>query len=127
MNIQSTDNVYFFNSAKDIGESRPYASLGEEELMHLIQRFVSWAAMLAVHPKLAKAFGDASTAHITLATDFRTAVKKARLDNAYPNVVLPTHKYMAAMALVRQSRALEPEFYEVLVAEHHKWQGDYLL
>jgi hypothetical protein len=125
MSIQSTDNVYFFESEKGVGGARPYASLSEEELTHLIQRFVSWAAMLATHPKLAASFGEASTAHITLATELRMAVKRARQENTYPNVILPAHKYTAAMTLMRQSRAVEPEFCEVLAAEHRKWENDY--
>ncbi len=123
--MQAIDNVYFFESEKDIRGGRPYASLSEQELTRLIQMFVLWAAMLATHPKEAESFGDASTSHIMLATDLRTAVKKARKQNAYPNVVLQTHTYMAAMTLMRQSRALEPEFCNLLAAEHRKWELDF--
>jgi hypothetical protein len=124
MNIRSTDNVYFFDSETDIRGSRPYASISEEELTRLIQRFVSWAAILATHPKLAESFGDASTAHIMLATDLRMAVKKSRQENVYPNVVLITQKFEAAMKLMTISRAMEPEFAGLIAGENQRWEED---
>jgi hypothetical protein len=125
MNIRSTDNVYFFDSENDVRGSRPYASLSQEELASLIQRFVSWAGILATHPKLAESFGDASTAHIMLATDLRMAMKKSRQDNVYPNVVLPTQKFKAAMKLATISRAMEPEFAALIAGENQMWEEDY--
>jgi len=125
VSIQSTDNIYFFESQKDIEVSGPYAILSAEVLAVVIQRFVSWAEMSATHPDLAESFGEASTAHIKLATDLRIAVKKSRQENTYPNVVLPAQKFKVAMTLMRLTSSLELECGERIAGKSQKWETDF--
>jgi hypothetical protein len=124
MNPQAITNIHFYESRQEIGVTEPYAILPAEEMVKTIKRFVSWATMIATHPDLAKLFGEESTAPIQLATDLRAALNEARLKNTYPNVVLPTRKFTAAMTLMSTSRQLEPVFAEMLAREDQRWPED---
>jgi hypothetical protein len=126
MAIQSKVNVHFFESRKDIDVSGPYATISAEELGAVTRRFASWRDMLTTHPRLAESLGDASTAHIALATDLELAIMESRRENTYPNIILPMGKFTTAMTVMRLSRTvvLEPEFGEMLAEENRKWEAN---
>jgi hypothetical protein len=126
LNTQSLSNVYFFESQKDIGVSKPYATLNADELTSMIQRFVAWAAILATHPETAESFGDSSTAHIRLATDLRNAIRSSHKESKYPNVVLQEQKSFAAMELMRRSTVLQPGLDEMMRNNNLKWAADHI-
>jgi hypothetical protein len=109
VNIQSTNNINFYEALTDIGVTKPYAVISAEELTAVVRRFVAWARMVATHPDLAQSLGDENTAHIVLATSFRIAVRQSKQDGIFPNVVLPARKFKAGMELITVSRQLEPE------------------
>lgn len=127
MNTQSDHNVNFFESQMDIGVSKPYAVISAYELTAVIRRFVSWAAIVAKQPNLREILGDASTAHIKLATDLRAAIKKSVKEGFYPNVVLPIRKFTTTMTLLKVSRALESEIGGIIVYESQRWEEEYQL
>lgn len=125
MNIPSTGNVYFFETQQDVDVSGPYATISAEELGAVIQRFSSWATMLAAHPILDASVRDAASAHIQLTADLQRAITQAQDEHTYPNVILPMHTFITAMKVMSISRAVvrQPEFGAMLAEENRKWEA----
>jgi hypothetical protein len=125
MNTQSPNNVNFYETPQDIGVMEPYAIMSAEELTKIIKRFVSWATMMATHPDLAESLGEEGTAHIRLATSFRAVVKESERAHTFPNIVLSTREFTAAMTLINVSQELEPGIHEMIIYESQKWEKDF--
>jgi hypothetical protein len=118
--IAAANRVYLYETNKDIETMEPYAVIQSQELASILKRFVSWAAVIATHPEVAEIFGKSSTAHIKLATDLRLVIKNALKLGTYPNVVLPSRKFMTVMTLSKISQLLEPEIPEF--SEKEVWE-----
>jgi hypothetical protein len=113
----AASKIRFYETGREIGRVEPYAEIASQELVSILKRFVSWAAVTATHAKVAEIFGNSSTAHIKLATDLRLAIKAATKSGTYPNLVLPSRKFTAVMTLSRISQLLELELQEILEKE----------
>ena len=123
MPTPSKNNVNLYETLQAIKTSVPYARIDADELSLVIQRFVTWSAMLVTHPDTAAKFGDLSTTCIQLATDLRTAIKVSQETHTYPDVVLPMSNYFTAMKIYIESRSLDPVVAEMIEQESQRWEG----
>ena len=122
MPTPSKNNINLYETPQAIETSVPYAKIDADELSLVIQRFVTWSAMLVTHPDTAAKFGELSTTCIQLATDLRTAMKMSRYARTYPNVVFPMSKYFTAMMIFTRSRSLDPIVAEMIEQESQGWE-----
>ena len=125
MPTPSKNNVNLYETPQAIGTTVPYAKIDADELSLVIQRFVTWSAMLVTHPDTAAKFGDLSTTCIQLATDLRTALRVAQETLTYPNVVLPMSRYFTTMKIYIESRSLDPGVTEMIEQESRRWEVDF--
>ena len=109
--------INFYETSTEIGRVEPYAVMPDQELQFTLERFVSWAAVIATHSEVAEIFGESSTVHIKLATDLRLVIKNALRFGTYPNVVLPSRKFITVMTISEISQLLEQELHEILEKE----------
>ncbi len=116
----AANNVKFYETTTDIGRMEPYAVLPHQELASIMERLVSWAAVIATHPEVAKIFEESSTIHIRLATDLRMAIKNAIQLGTYPNVVLSGSQFTTVITVSKMSQRLEEELHAIL--EKQMWE-----
>jgi hypothetical protein len=104
MDTNFNSQILFYDTLKDIVSSRPYATVGIEEVTSLMKRFDAWVRTITTHPRLAAAYENTKATYLEIATAWHNAIDNAMADGYFPIVIFPVKKFEAAMSFLNDMR-----------------------